>query len=81
MAVFQFEAQIPSLIDTFIILIMVEITAGRICLSRDVGIGSLSHDLVAIFFIIFFTSSSETTLNCICTSLSLVVDFLGSYFR
>ena len=53
MAVFQFEAKIPSLSDMFIIFVMVEITAGRICFSREVGIGSLSHDLVVIPFIIF----------------------------
>ena len=81
MAVFQFEVKIPSLSDTFIIFVMVEITAGRIGFSREVDIGPLSHDLVAIPFIIFFTSSSETSLNCLSTSLSLVVDFLGSYFR
>ena len=81
MAVFHFEAKIPSLSDTFIIFVMVEITAGRICFSREVGIGSLSHDLVAIPFIIFFTSSSKTSLNWHSTSFGIVVDFLGSYFR
>ena len=81
MAVFQFEAKIPSLSDMFIIFVMVEITACGICFSREVGIASLLHDLVAIPFIIFFTLSSETSLNCLSTSLNLVVDFLGSYFK
>ena len=80
MAVFQFEAKIPSLSDMFIIFAMVEITAGRICFSREVGIRSLSHDLVAIPFIILFASSSETSLNCLSTFFGLVIDFLGSYF-
>ena len=73
MAVFQFEAKIPSLSDTFIIFVMVEITPGRICFNREVGIGSVSHDLVATPFIILFTSSSETSLNCLSTSLGLVI--------
>ena len=71
-------SKIPSLSDTFSIFIMVEITAGRICFSREVGIGSLLYDLVAIPLIIFLTSSSETSLNCLSTSLGLVVDLLGS---
>ena len=79
MAVFQIEAKIPSPSDRFIIFIMVEITAGRICFSGEVGIGSLSHDLVAIPFITFLTSSSETFLDCLITSLGLVVDLLWLY--
>ena len=58
---------------------MVKIMAGRICFSREVDIGSFSHDLVAIPFIIFLTSSSETSLNCLITSLGLVVDLFRSY--
>ena len=77
MAVFQLEVKIPSLSDTFIIFVKIEITAGRICFSREVGIGPLSHNLVAIPFIIFLTSSSETSLNCLSNSLGLVVDLLG----
>ena len=80
MAVIQFEAKIPSLGDTFIIFVTVGITAGRICFSREVGIGSLSHDLVAIPFIIFFTSFSETSPELFSTSFGLIIDFLGSHF-
>ena len=81
MGVFQFEAKIPSFSDMFIIIVMLGITAGRICFSREVGTGSLSHTLVANPFITFLTASSETSLNWLSTSLSLVVEVLGSYFR
>ena len=70
-AVFQFEAKIPSLSDMFIIFVLVEITAGRICFSKEVGNGLLLHDLVAIPFIMFLTSSSETSLNCLEPPLAL----------
>ena len=70
MAVLQFEAKIPSLSGTVIIFGFVEITAGRISFSREVGTGSHLYNLVAIPFIIYITSSSEISLNFLVPPLA-----------
>ena len=53
----------PFIIELFTIEVIGPITLGNTFLRSVVGIGSISHDLLYIFPIIFDTSFSESSWN------------------